>query len=152
MEFYNLLTLQVLRHYSEMATIIQKSWRGYFSRKFKFNYQGLHCWIAQIKNENCHVEHKLHQFQVISEERYLSCKKQYLDNMCSRLHFLQRTRNIPGVFSNIHCKELSQLEECLNNCRHFRKYQQNNITTVARYCTFYYIVCNRNSSQVKFNI
>lgn len=106
-----------------MATRIQKSWRGHFSRKAKFSYQGLQCWLAQIKTENCHIAKKSHQFLVESEESCLSSKRRYLDEMCNRLHFLQRTRNIPGVFSNRHSKELSQIEKCLNGCRRFRKYQ-----------------------------
>ncbi|XP_017303126.2 uncharacterized protein LOC103517962 [Diaphorina citri] len=121
MELYNSLTSKVGDFEDRMATILQKTWRGFMSRKFKFNYEGLQCWLEQVKHENCHVQHKLYEFKVESEENYARCKQDHWDYVRSRLHHLLRTQNIPGVFSCIHSNELSQLEKCLKNVKYFPK-------------------------------
>lgn len=121
MTIYHHIKLEVDDYNDRMATIIQKVWRGYLSRKYKFNYRGLQCWLEQIKDENAHVKTKLNEFSNETYEKAARCKQHYWDYIRYRLHHLLRTKAIPGIFSDQHSTELSLLEKCLKNVKCFRK-------------------------------
>ncbi|KAL1463558.1 hypothetical protein WDU94_015299 [Cyamophila willieti] len=104
-----------------MATIIQRTWRGYYSRRSRFNYKGLQCWLKPIQAENILVERKLQQYNAETAEAYSKSKQEYWDYIRSRLHHLLRTQSIPGVFSCRHSSQLSQIEQCLRNAKYVRK-------------------------------
>ncbi|EFJ43791.1 hypothetical protein VOLCADRAFT_95923 [Volvox carteri f. nagariensis] len=91
-------------YFNAMATIIQRWWRGYYSRKNIHNYYARKRYLQQIKERNQHIRAELNleaERAIImqrqeAEER---ARKLFADKL-SKLHHLVSTSVQPGIFNS----------------------------------------------------
>lgn len=91
------------RHYNKMASIIQKTWHGYLSRRDIFSYYALKAWIHKVQDKNDEVlmtikanEGELKKQRL--EEFEIEARK-WVVFILAKLHHLLRTKAIAGVYS-----------------------------------------------------
>lgn len=91
------------RHYNKMASIIQRTWHGYLSRRDIFSYYALKAWIRKVQDKNCEVlatikanEDELKKQRL--EEFEIEARK-WVVFILAKLHHLLRTKTISGVYS-----------------------------------------------------
>lgn len=91
------------RHYNKMASIIQKTWHGFLSRRDIFSYYALKAWIRKVQEKNDEVlttikanEDELKKQRL--EEFEIEARK-WVVFILVKLHHLLRTKAIAGVYS-----------------------------------------------------
>mmetsp|Transcript_103405 Transcript_103405/g.175022 ORF Transcript_103405/g.175022 Transcript_103405/m.175022 type:complete len:335 (-) Transcript_103405:715-1719(-) len=90
--------------YTHFAILIQKTWRGFFSRKWKSNFYEMKAYLAEVvarSNEVRNISEEYRQ-EVSKEEekRQREALIQKFDTVTKSLHHLVSTSTIPGVFRN----------------------------------------------------
>ncbi|KAI9098115.1 hypothetical protein DFS34DRAFT_619671 [Phlyctochytrium arcticum] len=92
-----------MTHYYAMAVRIQKTWRGYHSRKYKFDYFKRKQYIEGVKRKIDEVREQLAAHAIeqrkITSEYETSIASATLDRLASTRHHLLGTKSVPGVYS-----------------------------------------------------
>ncbi|KAL5474824.1 hypothetical protein EMCRGX_G026843 [Ephydatia muelleri] len=90
------------RYYDTMATKIQRTWRGFYVRKFVFDYYKYHQQMAQVVLTNEAVRAEATSFWQLTEDTRLSQEEHHLEAQAlgeaRRLHFMLSTQSKNGVF------------------------------------------------------
>ncbi len=90
--------------YDKQATLCQKTWRGYFSRKYIFNYYKRKAYLLAIQHKNEAVLNELKEYKDYmdrqAEEKRNIEKYQKLEEKAKREHYLISTKQISGVYNS----------------------------------------------------
>jgi hypothetical protein len=88
-----------------MATKIQKLWRGYASRKCKFDYHSRKRYIQQITVKIEETRKGLREFEerqrVLEMERRRELERERIERLAGVRHHLLGTKAIPGVMAKV---------------------------------------------------
>ncbi|KAJ3015682.1 UNVERIFIED_CONTAM: spermatogenesis-associated protein 17 [Siphonaria sp. JEL0065] len=102
-----------------MATRIQKIWKGYWSRKAKFDYAARKQYLADIvvKMEDMRLKVEAHakQQQLESIAAQAQFEKNLLAKLAGQRHHLVGTKAIPGVMAKAKSPSLSKKIEYCND-------------------------------------
>ncbi|KAG8253462.1 spermatogenesis-associated protein 17 [Homalodisca vitripennis] len=114
-----------LEYYNQMATKIQKVWRGHHVRTHIFSYYKLKAYINEILNKNREFleeakDYEAHTKHLLQKMKQEECQE-WLSYLSFRVHHLIRTHQIEGVYSNHGTCEYSNLEQHLKNAK-FKDY------------------------------
>jgi hypothetical protein len=86
--------------FDDKATICQKTWRGYFSRKYIFNYYKRKAYLIAIQHKNEAVLNELKEYKEYTdrqaEEKRNIEKYRRLEEKAKREHYLISTKQISG--------------------------------------------------------
>ncbi|KAG2427072.1 hypothetical protein HXX76_012586 [Chlamydomonas incerta] len=87
-----------------MATVIQRWWRGFYSRKHIHNYYARKRYLKQVKERNDHIRAELNleaerAIIVQRQEAEERARKLFADKV-SKLHHLVSTATQPGIFNS----------------------------------------------------
>ncbi|KAJ8306875.1 hypothetical protein KUTeg_014959 [Tegillarca granosa] len=117
----NSVLIMKLNHYNAMATKIQKVWRGFYVRKYVFNYHSRKRYLdaLQIKNEIVRSEleeyaEQQEQIRIRKEEEEIKKKKEYL---ARKNHHLISTEVIPGIYNSPFLPYPTEAEYLLQNVK-----------------------------------
>jgi len=106
------------KYYNEKATLIQKVWRGYYTRKYVFNYYSRKKYLLGLMAKNEAVRQELDQIKRENEEE--ARQKEGAREKASRLyearktHYLISTHQIPGVYASPYSSDFTQEMELRN--------------------------------------
>lgn len=108
--------------YNRQATMIQKSWRGYYIRKYIFNYYTRKRYFQGLVEKNEIVRKELEEFALKSQQekqRKKELEEKFTKEMkARRTHYLISTHQIPGVYNSpFHHPNPSSKEMELRNVR-----------------------------------
>ncbi|KAG5457217.1 MAG: hypothetical protein BJ554DRAFT_2825 [Olpidium bornovanus] len=96
--------------YNDMANRIQKIWRGYYSRKTRFDYHKRKASIERMRAKANEMRAELQEYQNRQQELRDRQKHQALAEKLERLannrHHLISTKEIPGVLASGRCPPL----------------------------------------------
>ena len=99
------LALERCMFYSSCATVIQRVYRGFYSRKYVHDFWARKKYITHIERKNEKRRDKVnvyHQTLTNEEERALENNaRMEFHKLASSLHHLTSTRAIPGVYSEL---------------------------------------------------
>ncbi|KAL5008379.1 hypothetical protein ScPMuIL_013960 [Solemya velum] len=108
-QFYRILVknsvlIMKLNFYNGMATKVQKVWRGYYVRKYVFNYYSRKRYLEALQIKNELVRSELEEFSeqqehVRQRQREMEHKKRR-EHMARKHHFLISTHVIPGIYNS----------------------------------------------------
>ncbi|XP_043200020.1 spermatogenesis-associated protein 17-like [Amphibalanus amphitrite] len=121
--YRRLLQETVLRaqadYYRRQATLIQKTWRGFRSRLFVFNFaewKGYLNFVAD-QNDELRVQCAL-ECRRLSEERKTVCSSEILQQKTLiKTHHMISTKTIPGVYNSPYHRERIGIEKHLASIR-----------------------------------
>lgn len=90
--------------FDQKATICQKIWRGYFSRKYIFNYYKRKAYLIAIQHKNEAVLNELKEYKEYTdrqadEKRNIE-KYRKMEEKAKREHYLISTKQISGVYNS----------------------------------------------------
>lgn len=108
--------------YNRQAMIIQKSWRGYYVRKYIYNYHSRKRYLQGLVAKNEIVRKELQEFALKSQQERM-LKKELEEKLAKemkakRTHYLISTHQIPGVYNSpFHLPNPSAKEIELRNAR-----------------------------------
>ncbi|ELU08860.1 hypothetical protein CAPTEDRAFT_159316 [Capitella teleta] len=110
-----------MKHYHRMATTIQKTWRGFYTRKYVSNYYSRKRYLEglKIKNEimlNELEEYAEQQEQMTEIKKDIDQKKK-LDTFSRKNHYLLSTVVQPGVFNSPYKPYPDEMEFHLRNAK-----------------------------------
>ncbi|RDD39838.1 Spermatogenesis-associated protein 17 [Trichoplax sp. H2] len=109
------------KYYYNMATIIQKTWRGYWTRKYEFNYYARKKYLEGLALKNEFVRHRLEEVgrklkEEVEQNQKNEEQKELYEN-ASRLHYLVSTHQIPGVYNSPFNRYPNQMENHLREVK-----------------------------------
>ncbi|CAD5116643.1 DgyrCDS5514 [Dimorphilus gyrociliatus] len=106
------LALKVTR-FNEMAVKIQKVWRGYYSRKYVFNYYARQRYLEALLHKNETIRNELKEWEEMENRRQQieedEIMKSRIKNWAQGHHHLRGTTVIPGIYNSPY-KPIPELE------------------------------------------
>lgn len=91
-------------YYASLCTKIQSRWRGYYTRKYIFNYAARKIYLQALLVTNKHVRKQLEEVQIKAEEerRKENAEKEEADLLYStrKQHYLLSTEVSAGVYNS----------------------------------------------------
>lgn len=91
-------------YYNECAKKIQACFRGYISRKKKFDFYKRKQFLEDVEKKGKvmeqYIEEKIKERDQKYEEEVRKRKKKMFKRIAPKLHYLVSTKNIPGVLNN----------------------------------------------------
>lgn len=107
--------------FDEKATMCQKIWRGYFSRKYIFNYYKRKAYLVAIQHKNEAVLNELKEYKDYMD-RQAEEKKNYekykrLEEKAKREHYLISTKQISGVYNSPYKPAPGEMEYLMRNIK-----------------------------------
>ncbi|KAK6623017.1 hypothetical protein RUM43_008869 [Polyplax serrata] len=105
-----------------MATVIQKCWRGYWTRSNVFSYYKLKSWLAFVAQQNKLLKSlaeanksKNNMVEMMQREEEA---KEWIIYILFKLHHLLRTHQLSGIYSLPYTTELSEIEKMLKSLKY----------------------------------
>lgn len=107
--------------YDKQATLCQKTWRGYFSRKYIFNYYKRKAYLLAIQHKNEAVLNELKEYKDYmdrqAEDRRNIEKYQKLEEKAKREHYLISTKQISGVYNSPYKPAPAEMEYLMRSIK-----------------------------------
>ncbi|KAF6022748.1 SPATA17 [Bugula neritina] len=112
-----------LNHYNSLATKIQKVWRGFYVRKYIFNYFSFKRYLSGllIKNETIRETLASYKEQQQQEKLYEETKahREAKEAWLRKHHYLVSTAVVPGIYNSPFLPYPSEVEHSLRNTKPF---------------------------------
>ncbi|CAF0924219.1 unnamed protein product, partial [Didymodactylos carnosus] len=110
-----------LKYYDDYATRIQKIWRGYYIRKYIFNYYSRKKYFNILEQKNEQVRFELHEYREYLEQKELEQHRmknlQKLEEEAKRTHYLMSTKTCSGVYNSKFLHAPKEMEIILRNIK-----------------------------------
>ncbi|TPX65656.1 hypothetical protein SpCBS45565_g05042 [Spizellomyces sp. 'palustris'] len=98
-----------MMHYYAMAVRIQKTWRGYHSRKYKFHYYQRKAYIENVKEKINTIREQLAAHCIAQRQadwvHRQATAAALLDRLAGNRHHLVGTQHVPGVYADARGKK-----------------------------------------------
>ena len=90
--------------FSQMATTIQKYYRGFYDRKYKHDFYARKQYLLNVVKKNEEVMQELNQNQLRAEmeesKRKEDVARLEMSKVAANVHHLVSTRAIPGIYNS----------------------------------------------------
>lgn len=100
----NTVFIMKLNHFNAMACKIQKQWRGYYIRKYVYNYHSRKRYLEALQVKNDHVRQELAEYaenQEVARKRAEEKKeKERKEHEARKNHYLLSTTVMPGIYNS----------------------------------------------------
>lgn len=110
-----------LRFFDNKATLCQKTWRGYFSRKYIFNYYKRKAYLIAIQHKNEAVLNELKEYKEYmdrqEEDKKNIEKYRRLEEKAKKEHYLISTKQISGVYNSPYKPAPAEMEYLMRNIK-----------------------------------
>ncbi|KAL2913652.1 hypothetical protein HK105_206812 [Polyrhizophydium stewartii] len=108
-----------MRFYNSMATKIQKVWRGWLSRKHRFDFYARKRYIAQMDEMRRTLQMREAEQRTAFAAQEILQTEEKLERVAATRHHLLGTRAVPGVFARVNTAAALRQPDVIDEHGHF---------------------------------